>query len=63
MSAIQDRIDALEAILDNATTDVTVDGNRSAWNLVEARRQHAELKRQQNAGARPRTAAFDLSGS
>jgi len=60
--AIEDDIAELESLLNDAAQDVTVDGVAVKFNLQEARRRLATLKRQQDATKRPRNATIDLSG-
>ena len=60
--AIEDDNAELESLLNDAAQDVTVDGVAVKFNLQEARRRLATLKRQQDATKRPRNATIDLSG-
>lgn len=60
--ALADRIAKLEAILDEGTGRVTIDGVTVQYDLDEVRKQLAELRRKEDATKRPRAAGIDLSG-
>ena len=60
--AYETEIAQLEAILNAGTSDVTVDGVRTTFDLDSVRRRLAELRRKQDATKRPRAAQIDLSG-
>jgi len=60
--ALADDIAKLEAILNEGTGRVTIDGVTVQYDLGEVRQRLAALKRREDAAKRPRAAAIDLSG-
>lgn len=60
--AYEDEIAELESLLNDAASNVAVDGVGVTFDLEAARRRLAQLKRQQDATRRPRNASIDLSG-
>jgi len=60
--AYETEIAKLEAILNEGTSRVTVDGMTVQYDLDEVRQRLNELKAKQDATKRPRAASIDLSG-
>jgi len=60
--AIADDIAKLEAILNEGTSRVTVDGVTVQYDLDKVRSRLMALKAEQDATLRPRAAQIDLSG-
>ena len=64
MADYTEEIAKLEAIVNNATNSVSVDGTSAQYNIEQARKRLAELRtRQGGANARPAVSRINLGGA